>query len=251
MLDSFYAMLARAGFNEPIHAPITHMPVGLAAGALLFILAAIVLGRRNLAATARHVSILAFIFVFPTILLGVMDWLHFYRGALIQPIRVKMALAAVMTLVLLAGIILGGGVKVRSGPMAVIYAVAFLAAAGLGMYGAKLVPGVYAAASPARTAQATEATPAAAGGGSAAAGQKVFADNCASCHPGGGNVVDPGLPLRTSKRIGSQASLTAFIRAPSRTDGKENQMPGFPPDAVSDPQAADLFAYVSSMAGRW
>ena len=48
---------------------------------------AVIFGRKNLITTARHVSILAFIFVFPTILFGVIDWMHYYHAALISPSR--------------------------------------------------------------------------------------------------------------------------------------------------------------------
>ena len=80
MIDSFYALLARIGFTDPPHALLTHMPIGLITGALLFFLVAVIFRRRVLAPTARHASILAFIFLFPTILFGVLDWLHYFRG---------------------------------------------------------------------------------------------------------------------------------------------------------------------------
>ena len=114
MLDNLYAFLAKHGFNEPLHSPITHMPIGLTVGALLFFLVAVIFKRKQLVLTARHASILAFIFVFPTVMLGVMDWIHFYHAALITPIKIKMALASLALIVLGAGIILGSEIKLHT-----------------------------------------------------------------------------------------------------------------------------------------
>ncbi|MBI4979621.1 MAG: hypothetical protein HZC28_19235 [Spirochaetes bacterium] len=141
MLDALYAFLAAHGFNEPLHPPITHMPIGLTVGAVTFFAVAIVFGRKNLVMSARHASILAFIFVFPTILLGVMDWIHFYRAAPFTPIKIKIALASVALMVLGIGIILGSEVKLHSVSMAVLYAVAFIAMIGLGYFGASIIYG--------------------------------------------------------------------------------------------------------------
>ena len=81
MIDSLYQLIAKTGFTDPLHAPLTHIPIGLVIGAFLFFLVAVIFNRKNLITTARHAAILAFIFVFPTILFGVLDWLHFFRGA--------------------------------------------------------------------------------------------------------------------------------------------------------------------------
>ncbi len=259
MIDSLYAFLARLGFTDPLHAPLTHMPIGLVTGALLFFLVAVIFNRRVLVLTARHVSILAFIFVFPTILFGVLDWMHFFRAALIAPIKIKMILAAVVLVVLAAGIILGSEVKVRTVPQLVLYALAFVSVVGLGYYGAKLVYGEWAprkisAEAPAGGQPAAPPAPSAptvpAGQEAAfAAGDKLFAANCQSCHPGGGNVIDAKLPVRGSKRLASQQAFVAFIRAPTLPDGSAGSMPPFGEEAISAKQAADLYVYVST--NKW
>jgi uncharacterized membrane protein len=139
MIDEFYAKLAKLGFNEPLHSPITHMPIGLVVGALIFFLVAIVFKKKNLILTARHASILAFIFAFPTILLGVMDWIHFYHAALFTPIKIKMALALVALIVLGAGIILGSEIKLHTMSMTILYVAAFFVMIGLGYFGSGIV----------------------------------------------------------------------------------------------------------------
>ncbi len=154
MIDSLYELMAKIGFTDPLHAPLTHIPIGLVIGAFLFFLVAVLFGRKNLVVTARHVSILAFIFVFPTILFGVFDWLHFFKGALIAPIKFKMILASVVIVLLAAGIIVGSELKVRTAPMMVIYALAVVGVVGLGWFGGKLVYGGF---SPAQEAAAPAA----------------------------------------------------------------------------------------------
>jgi hypothetical protein len=141
MIDDLYAMLAKLGFKEPLHSPITHMPIGLAVGALIFFLVAIVFKKKELVLTARHASILAFIFVFPTILLGVMDWIHFYHAALFTPIKIKMVLASMALIVLGAGIILGSEIKLHTMTMTILYVAAFFVMIGLGYFGSGIVYG--------------------------------------------------------------------------------------------------------------
>jgi uncharacterized membrane protein len=141
MIDDLYSLLAKFGFNEPLHSPITHMPIGLAVGALVFFLVAVLFKRKNLALTARHASILAFIFVFPTVLLGVFDWVHFYHATLYTPIKIKMGLASLALLFLGAGIILGSEIKLHSIAMTIVYAATCLVMTGLGYFGAGIVYG--------------------------------------------------------------------------------------------------------------
>jgi mono/diheme cytochrome c family protein len=249
MIDSLYELLAKIGFTDPLHAPLTHIPIGLVIGAFLFFLVAVLFGRKNLVMTARHVSILAFIFVFPTILFGVFDWLHFFKGALIAPIKYKMILASAVLVLLGAGIIVGSELKVRTAPMMVIYALAVVCVVGLGWFGGKLVYGGFSPSQQSETAAASGGSAPAAP--AAPAGQRLFASNCASCHPNGANAIVAEQPLKKSKLIATAASLSAFIRSPKMPDGSQGQMPSFPPDQISDKQAGDLYTYIHSMLASW
>jgi uncharacterized membrane protein len=141
MIDDLYILLAKLGFNEPLHSPITHMPIGLVVGALIFFLVAILFKRKNLVLTARHASILAFIFVFPTILLGVFDWVHFYHATLYTPIKIKMGLAGLALCLLSAGIILGSEIKLHTISMTIVYAATFFVMTGLGYFGSGIIYG--------------------------------------------------------------------------------------------------------------
>ncbi len=141
MLDAFYEFLAKHGFNEPLHSPITHMPIGLSVGALIFFLAAIVFKKKQLVFSARHASILAFVFIFPTILLGVCDWIHFYQATLFVPIIIKMCLASLALILLGTGIIVGGEIKLHTISMTIIYALTVVAMIGLGYFGSGIIYG--------------------------------------------------------------------------------------------------------------
>ena len=239
MADALYALLNRIGFTDPLHAMLVHMPIGLVTGAVLFFLVAVLFKKERLVLTARHASILAFIFIFPTVLTGVLDWLHFYRGVMMTPIKAKMILASAATVVLLAGIVLGGRLKLHNITMTVVYALAFVAMVGLGYFGGGLVYGGREAPSAAATADTQ-------------VGLQVFTDNCADCHRGGGNVVNAAYPLKSSKKLASEKALVAFIRGPKKSDGSAGDMPAFGADLVSDAQASELYRYVKSAAsGEW
>src|SRR5271157_2282632 len=234
MIDSLYELMAKLGFTDPLHAPLTHIPIGLVIGAFLFFLVAVLFGKKNLMVTARHVSILAFIFVFPTILFGVFDWLHFFKGALLAPIKYKMVLASAVLVLLAIGIVMGSELNVRAAPMMVVYALAVIGVIGLGWFGGKLVYGGW---SPAP--QAAAAAPAGTTAPATPAGQRLFASNCSSCHPNGGNVIVAELPLKLSKKLAGVGAFTAFIRSPKMPDGSEGQMPSFLSDQISDRQAGE------------
>ena len=256
MIDSLYQWLAAIGFKDPLHAPITHFPIGLAIGALLFFLGALIFSRKSLVLTARHVAILAFLFAFPTILFGVFDWLHFFKGVLLTEIKIKMILAAVVLVVLAVGIILGSEIRVRTVALLIVYALASLAVIGLGYFGGRLVYGGW-SASAAAAQVAPEAAPAGAQPGAPAqappskAGEALFASNCQACHPNGGNIITAQLPLKTSKYLASEQAFVGFIRAPKMPDGSPGGMPAFTPDLLSDLQARDLYQYVTAMRSRW
>ena len=112
MFDFVYEFLARLGYTHPIHPTEVHMPIGLVVGALVFAYVAAIFKRRKLEPAARYCIILAFIWIFPTMLFGYMDWQHFYSGAWLFPIKVKLTLATILPTLLLIAIFHGheGGI---------------------------------------------------------------------------------------------------------------------------------------------
>jgi mono/diheme cytochrome c family protein len=248
MVDALYRLLNAVGFTDPLHALIVHMPMGLVIGAFLLVLISILFNKSKLLLTARHISILAFVFVFPTILFGVFDWLHFFKGAMIPAIRFKIILASAVLVILGTGIIVGSGVKVKTVPVAVIAALAFVAVVGLGYFGGGLVYGSWAGGARSAAAGSAGATATAPAN---PAGEKIFADNCSGCHANGSNVVVASLPLKSSRRLASLAEFTAFIRSPKMPDGSEGSMPPFPAGDLSNAQASDLYEYIKGMLPSW
>ena len=244
MIEALYRLLARLGYGYPVHPPLVHMPIGLVIGALIFFAAALVLKRERLVLSARHVSVLALVAVFPTILFGVFDWIHFYHGALIPAIKCKMVLAGVLLVLLGLGIILGGEAKPRSLYMAMTYLLAFAAIVALWALGRqpRLRAGSPGLPFPRRASECRRLPPRTPSGRERADGEALFADNCASCHPGGGNV-DRAQPADQGLE-GSWRALEgfeAFLRAPAMPDGKPGAMPSFDEASLSDEQVEDLF----------
>jgi uncharacterized membrane protein len=74
--DNFYNALAAAGLVQRVHPFFAYVPVGLVTGAVFFSLGACILKNQNLRRSAAHTAILAFAFVFPSVLFGVFDWMH-------------------------------------------------------------------------------------------------------------------------------------------------------------------------------
>ncbi len=258
MIDSMYKLLAKLGFTDPLHPAVVHIPIGLVIGAFVFFLVALIFKRKQLVLTARHASILALIFVLPSILFGVLDWIHFYRAALIPAIQIKIGLAAALIVLLSVGIAFGGAATSRNVIMVVIYLLSTTSVVALGWFGAGLIytrgstasaAGRQAAPSaPAAPAPAAPETPVAQKAALAgfAAGKAIFENFCSGCHPGGQNIVYPKLPIKGSKRLASLAAFEAFVRNPKMPDGSAGGMPPFGKDLLTDAQAKDLYSYVSS-----
>jgi mono/diheme cytochrome c family protein len=246
MIDALYSFLVGAGFKDPLHAPIVHVPIGLVIGALVFFAIAIIFKRGHFVVTARQVSILALVFAFPAILFGVFDWLHFYHGALIPAIKIKMGLAAALLVFLGAGVILGGEVKPHRAAMAMIYACSFLAVAGLGFFGGGLVYGHGPVVADSPSIGVASAPPARAPGEKGAEGRDIFESSCVACHAGGGNAIVATLPIKGSRRLASYEDFERFIRAPAMPDGKEGSMPAFGEDELEEGRAKALYAFLKA-----
>jgi mono/diheme cytochrome c family protein len=133
----------------------------------------------------------------------------------------------------------------------VIYALAFVCVTGLGWYGARLVYGGWSGSSAETAAAPTTPAGSTTKAAAAPAGQRLYASNCASCHPNGGNVIEASLPLKSSKKLADLASFTAFIRSPKMPDGSAGSMPPFPADQLGDEATNELYSYIESMRSSW
>jgi uncharacterized membrane protein len=233
-MDFIYQFLERIGYTHPIHPPMTHMPIGLVAGALVLRLAAIFSDRAPLARASFYCLVLALIFVVPTVLVGVLDWQHYYSGAWVFPIKMKIALTILHFIFLGVGVILGWRGKAESKLFLASCLLTFFAVVGLGYFGGEL------ALAPRLCPPASQEYQ---------VGAKIYADFCAACHPNGGNIFDASLPVQGSKHLKDFDDFSNFMRHPHRHDGSPPTMPAFPPEKISDKQMRELFQYVVDVFG--
>ena len=225
MFDFVYRSLAEIGYTHPIHPTEVHMPIGLVVGALVFAVTATVFKRQRLELTPRHCMILAFLWVFPTMLFGFMDWQHFYAGAWLFPIKVKLTAAPLLAVFLLVSILLArkyGATSVRVLPC---YVLCFCLVVVLGYFGGQLVYGQKLSTSPHRYD----------------AGEKIYAAKCSACHPGGGNVIEPAKPVTGSHKLEDLNTLIGWVRNP------KPPMPAFSASSLSDEACKELLAYIKNV----
>ena len=77
-------------------------------------------------------------------------------------------------------------------------------------------------------------------------GAEIFNLNCNRCHPNGGNIIVPNLPLSGSSRLSDFETFLTFIRNPKMPDGSEGVMPAFSQRHISDEEAKTLYQYITS-----
>jgi uncharacterized membrane protein len=228
MFNSVYEFLNSLGYPHPIHPTEVHMPIGLVVGALIFSLVLTLFRRERLTLTPRHCILLAFIWVFPTMLFGFMDWQHFYGGAWLFPIKVKIIVAPLLTVFLFIAILLGR--RYGAGSMKVIpfYFISFCCVVVLGYFGGQLVYGGKTSPSPAGFK----------------AGEKVFSANCSACHPQGANVLVPSKPLRNSHELRDLNTFVQYVRHPI------SPMPAFSGSRIPDTEVKELYEYIVNVLNR-
>jgi uncharacterized membrane protein len=229
MIDAIYNFLEGLGYTHPIHAPLTHMPEGLVAGALVFALAAWAFRRSRLAVTARHCLILALIFLFPTAIAGYMDWQHFYGGAWLTIFKIKLLLTGLLLILLIVCLLFIPEDRPRYAILLPLYFLCFLAVAVLGYLGGQLALGE----------RCFEAPP-----GAFSAGARIFRVNCSACHPQGGNIINPKLPVMGAPELANSQAFLTYLRQPTRPDGSRGSMPPFPAKRLPDPEVKELYAYI-------
>ena len=225
MRDRFYKAMDAMGYTHPVHPTLVNMPVGLVVGALVLMLAAIVFRKSQLAVSARHVVIVALFFLILTAAAGVMDWLHFFSGVWLFPIKVKVWLAGFLFVLLVLAIFAGGRLEPTSPILVGIYVLSFFTVVTLGFFGAELVFG-------GRTPPLPKQFQ---------VGETVYRMNCSGCHPYGGNVVKPRRAVLGSDELKDVKTFVAWIRNPQRP------MPPFPPERISDADAQQLYQYVNNL----
>ncbi len=233
IFDPFYNALYLIGYHDPIHPALTHMPIGLVAATLVFGVLALALRHQSLAQAARYCLVLAWLFIIPTALTGFMDWQHWYQGAWLLPILIKICLASFLFLLLSLGIILIFTGRHESKALLAIYLLAFFTVVGLGYFGGRLDFGGRA---PAVRPQLE-------------AGRRLFQNNCMACHPNGGNAILPHNIIIGSDKLKDLQTFIAWLHNPRLDNGQKGPMPEFPPKKISEDQAKQLYNYLNRVVG--
>lgn len=140
MTASLFTFLEKIGFTHPLHPALTHIPMGMVMGCFFFSLASLVGKKPELNRTALHCSILALIFIAPTILAGLLDWQHRFGGLFEPLIIVKMVLATALTGLLVYSIQLQRAAA-QEKKIFLVYCLCLACAVGLGYSGGELVYG--------------------------------------------------------------------------------------------------------------
>ena len=237
MIEFFYKTLATIGYTHPIHAPTTHIPVGMVMGAFVFALGAYLLKRSTLALTAWHCVLLALVGLFPTVLFGYMDWQHYYAGAWVFPIKMKIGLAVLLLILLIVALSLGRKTEKVSVGALLIYGLCLLNVTALGYFGGELAYGDRIPAKPGNSARSAATV-------EVEAGATLFKQTCGACHPNGGNSIKPNFPLKEAPQLVSFETFLAYIRNPRARDGSQTIMPSFSPEKFSDQEASKVYQYI-------
>lgn len=228
MIDQLYDLLARLGYSHPVHPPLTHGPIGAVIVAFLLAMVVWRWPTRNLLQSAYYAVIIAFLLYFPTVLVGLLDWQHYFYGALIFAIKMKVALATSLLLLLSVCLFVGRKPQTPVWVMQSLYSLCLMNVLGLGYFGGQLVY-------EGRVPEAGEGF---------STGRQIFIKRCSGCHVNGGNIFYPNLPLRSAPQLASYQDFAAFIREPRLPNGEKGPMPVFKQSKLPDQQVRELYDYV-------
>ncbi|ABM60935.1 c-type cytochrome domain-containing protein [Halorhodospira halophila] len=225
-VDFFYNFLAGLGYTHPVHPIAVHVTIGLVVAALVFALLALSPRYEKYAVTARHCVTLGFIMVFPTILLGFMDWLYYYGGGWTTTFKIKVTFGLILAVLLGIAALLPAKLTYRSPAVLASYLASFLVVVVLGYYGGELVHG--SASPPAEEEEEDDPD----GRVSYAQIDRIMRDACVSCHAPGNDIWDLDLTTYEALMEGSKNGPIVVPGEPGeselvkRIDGTtEPQMP--------------------------
>lgn len=114
--------------------------MGMVIGCFLFGLAALVTKNTTYRKSALHCSVVAVLFIVPTIFAGFLDWQQFFGATLSIYIIIKFVLAFVLTVLLAFSIrvnLQGGSTK----QLFIMYTLCLACAGGLGFSGGEIIYG--------------------------------------------------------------------------------------------------------------
>ncbi|MBU0971400.1 MAG: hypothetical protein KKC20_12175 [Proteobacteria bacterium] len=138
MTEMIFEFLSKVGFTHPLHPALTHIPMGMVMGAVVFRLASFLPRLKFLAKTGYHCVILGLLGIAPTAFTGYLDWQHRYAGAWEFLIILKMVLASILTVVLVSIAFMDDPENPKLDKKTGFYILIVLLAIGLGFSGGEL-----------------------------------------------------------------------------------------------------------------
>lgn len=138
MTETIFDFLIKVGFTHPLHPALTHIPMGMVMGAVVFRLVSFLPRLKFLAKTGYHCVILGLLGIPPTVFAGYLDWQHKFEGAWEFLIILKMVLATVLTILLVAIAFTDDPENSRLDKKTVLYLLIVIIAIGLGFSGGEL-----------------------------------------------------------------------------------------------------------------
>jgi uncharacterized membrane protein len=138
MVDIIFEFLNKIGFAHPLHPALTHIPMGMVMGAVVFRFASFLPRLKFLARTGYHCIILGLLGIFPTAFAGYLDWQHTYGGEWEFLITLKIILAIALTILLAVIAFVDDPENPRFDKKTLFYLLAILLATGLGFSGGEL-----------------------------------------------------------------------------------------------------------------
>ena len=216
MIEFVYQIAEKIGYTHPLHPAVTHIPVGAIICGFFFMLLARITSRESFAATAYHLMVAAIVALPITAYLGYMDWQHFYKGAWLTPIKMKMGLAGFLLTVLIITVSRGKTASISGTKVVPFYLLSLITVIAIGYFGGELVYGSK-VKKVEQMEQMSEST------SIAAIGKKLFVQKCSFCHysDSAETKIGPGLKgifndkkLPVSKKAVSEKNIRQQLVSP-------------------------------------
>ena len=80
-------------------------------------------------------------------------------------------------------------------------------------------------------------------------GGALYKTHCGACHPQGGNIINPNMPVTGSVKMKSMAAFAAFNRNPVKADGSKGTMPAFSAERISNAEMKLIYEYSLTLKG--
>lgn len=140
MAEAFYAFLAFFDFTHPMHPVVVTLLIGPVMLAIMLQVVAHVFKKPEFFKTARHLTVAGLIFWFPTVIVGVIDWIYFYGASPDMEEILWKSIGAGFTFVFLISSVLLFKKKKEDSPIfLVLYLLAAAAVSFVGFKGGDIV----------------------------------------------------------------------------------------------------------------